>query len=249
MKSESVLGLMEARTPSLVGGKGAWLSKLMRAKINVPRGFVITTRAQFPLNETLKTEILAQFEALNSARVAVRSSAVNEDGASQSFAGQYDTLLNVERANLIQAITQVHASAANARTKSYAPGETTQIAIVVQTMVAAELSGVAFTTNPLNQNSQEMMIEITRGLGEKLVSGATTPDLWIMDKTSREILAHEPGAEPLNLPENLLNQIISAAETIAKLAKKPMDIEFAIRDDELFILQARPITTLTKGAK
>ncbi|MCL2038011.1 PEP-utilizing enzyme [Candidatus Saccharibacteria bacterium] len=243
---KSVANLRGAADVALVGGKAAWLSRLLRVGINVPDGFVITTEAKFPLNVAIKEEILDKFDTLNAKKVAVRSSAANEDGADQSFAGQFDTYLNVIRDDLTEKINAVHDSTTNARAVSYSGQMESPIAIVVQKMVKADIAGVAFSMNPITYNRNEIVIEATRGLGEKLVSGLTTPDLFIIDKNSREILEHETGDSKVDLTKKNLSELSDAALTIEKLSGVPMDIEWAIASGKLYILQARPITTLDK---
>jgi len=245
---KSVIDLREASDVRLVGGKAAWLGKLLRASINAPTGFVITTGSEFPLNNATIEIILAKFDELNAKEVAVRSSAANEDGAEQSFAGQFDTYLNVAREDLIEKINAVHNSTANDRAANYSGQAENPIAIVVQQMVAAEIAGVAFSVNPVANNPEEIMVEATHGLGEKLVSGLTTPDLFIINKGSGEILEHEIGDREINLRRENLNELLNYVAKIEKLASQPMDIEWALANGKVYILQARPITTLSVNA-
>jgi len=243
------INLRDASDTLLVGGKAAWLGKLLRADINVPNGFVVAATAIFPLNNRTKTEILTKFDLLNTKKVAVRSSGADEDGAEKSFAGQFDTFLNVERGDLMNKITEVHNSAHNARVASYAGKSETKLAIVVQEMVAAEISGVAFSANVVTGNRDEIVVEAVRGLGEKLVSGQITPDLFIINKNSGEILTHEIGDEKINLSPKNLNEIVDFVIKIEQLAGQPMDIEWALCNNKIYILQARPITTLSEEEK
>jgi pyruvate,water dikinase len=240
------MDLADARGATLTGGKAAWLGKLLRAGVKVPNGFVVTTFIEFPLSRDVKTVILNKFDELKLEKVAVRSSAAAEDGAEKSFAGQFDTFLDVTRDDLLDKIAAVHQSAKNATVKSYSEVINSAVAVVVQQMIASEISGVAFSVNPINQNADEIVIEAVNGLGEKLVSGLTTPDLFIVDKTSGDILADETGAEEVNLPDENLATLINYVKEIEQLADRPMDIEWSLADNQIYILQARPITTLNR---
>jgi pyruvate,water dikinase len=239
-----IINLSDAKNVSQIGGKAAWLGKLLRAGVNVPDGFVVTTTTKFPLSQAAKSDILLKLDELGAELVAVRSSAANEDGAEQSFAGQFDTFLNVERAGLVEKITQVHNSATNERVASYSNQTETSIAIVVQAMVKAEIAGVAFSVNPVTNDLSQVVVEATRGLGEKLVSGLVTPDLYVVDKNSGEIVDHKAGDSAVDLSESQLDNLLNVVQRVETLASQPMDIEWAIAGDELFILQARPITTI-----
>jgi len=239
-----VVSLRDTADILLVGGKAAWLGKLLRATVNVPGGFVITTDAKFPLSNATTKTVLAQFDKLGAKKVAVRSSAANEDGAEQSFAGQFDTYLNVTRENLLTKIAIVHNSIANVRAASYSDRMENSVAIIVQQMVAADIAGVAFSLNPVTDDANQIVIEATRGLGEKLVSGLTTPDLFIINKDSREVLKHEVGDDKIALTKSNLDELLNYIAKIEKLAGQPIDIEWALADGKIYILQVRPITTI-----
>lgn len=242
------IDLNDCRDVILVGGKAAWLGELLRAGLVVPKGFVVPANAKFPLNESDQEEILQHFKNKNLSVVAVRSSAVCEDGTKKSFAGQFDTYLNINRDNLIDKILAVHTSADAVRNSSYANSDNNSgIAVVIQEMVPSDISGVMFSANPLNNSVEEIVIEATKGLGERLVSGLVTPELYIINKQNAKVLTHEHGAESLSLNNSFIDTLVKNAVKIEKLAGCPMDIEWAIANNTVYILQARPITTLTKG--
>ena len=212
--------------------------------------------------------ILKNYKKINGF-VAVRSSAVAEDLQEASFAGQQATFLNVKENNLLNSIKECWASFYSTRAILYRHknnfNHEPKMAVAIQQMVDAKKSGVAFTVNPVNKNKNEMIIESIFGLGEAIVSGMVTPDNFLIDKRKQEVIKeiineksisiirqngknktiklNSKKANEKTLNEKELNQIIKESLKIEKYYKKPMDIEWAI-DDKIYILQARPITTL-----
>ncbi|KKT76758.1 MAG: hypothetical protein UW73_C0038G0007 [Microgenomates group bacterium GW2011_GWB1_44_8] len=261
---------------SLVGGKAASLGEMTNAGIPVPPGFVITTQAFENFNgdsiaPELQNEIEKNFSRLGAERVAVRSSAVAEDSSSSSFAGQFETFLNVTSENLIRSVINCLKSASSQMVTSYASAQGVsendlKIAVVVQKMVNSEVSGVLFTANPINKDRNEIMIEAIYGLGELLVQGMTTPDNYLVDKVSGNIkskniarkdkmIIYQNGKnEEVSVPEKKKNestltndQIIELTELGVKIESHygvPQDIEWGIESDKIYILQSRPITTI-----
>jgi pyruvate,water dikinase len=207
------------------------------------------------------------------AGVAVRSSATAEDLPDLSFAGQQDTFLNVRgEAALLEAVQRCWASLWTARALGYRArngisNDSVQLAVVVQVLVHAAAAGVLFTANPLDGNAHELVVNATWGLGEALVSGEVTPDNLVLDKSSGAVLQQKigdkitmtvvaPGGgtreepvpverrtravlEPSQLPE-----LVQLGQQIEALYNQPMDVEWALRDGRLFVLQARPITSI-----
>ncbi|BBB47690.1 PEP/pyruvate-binding domain-containing protein [Pelolinea submarina] len=227
------------------------------------------TQADLP--ETLKSEIRAAYQKLDNHAVAVRSSATTEDLPEASFAGQQDTYLNVQGEEaLFKAVQGCWASLWNARAIDYRrhnhiPQLSAAIAVVVQEMVESQASGVLFTANPLNGIRTETVIDATLGLGEALVSGQVEPDHFVIDTTGSKILSRTLGAKKVIIQSakgggtktstnaGKDSQAISDAHALklARLGQQvaehfgiPQDIEWAIQDEQLFLLQARPITTL-----
>jgi rifampicin phosphotransferase len=204
--------------------------------------------------------------------VAVRSSATAEDLAGASFAGQQETFLNVRGAEaLTEAVKRCWASLWTARAMAYrrrqglAP-ETVSLAVVVQRMVEAEAAGVMFTANPANGRRDQAAISAAWGLGESVVSGSVTPDSMVVEKENGRVISRETsdkkvmtvytesGTEERPVPEarrqeevlddELAAQLVRYGARIEELYGTPQDIEWALSDGELFILQARPITAL-----
>lgn len=257
-----------------VGGKGASLIKLYRAKIPVPNGFVVSTKGykefhNLNLPEDFQNTILKAFDSLDAERVAVRSSAISEDSDTASWAGQFESFMNVTRDSLIENIKKCWDSVDDAL--SYAKTQDVNsdglaIAVVVQKMVDSDVAGVAFSVNPISHNSNQIMIEATFGLGELLVQGMVNPDNYVLLKdngslvskhisSKTNMLAYVDGttkqvpvdAELQDTPclnENQLKELTEVINRIEKYYGTPQDIEFAYSNNELNIVQSRPITTI-----
>ena len=209
--------------------------------------------------------------------VAVRSSATAEDLPEASFAGQQDTYLNIKGEDeLIKYVRKCWASLFEARAIFYREENnfdhsTVYIAVVVQEMVNAEKAGVMFTAHP-STGDEKILIEAAWGLGEAVVSGTVTPDTIWVDKENEEILDYQISeknimfrknpstgkTEKIPVPEDLKKKQVLNNDEIAGLTKLgktiqdhydfPQDTEWAIEDDEIFMLQSRPVTTLATKA-
>ena len=255
---------------SLAGGKAASLGELIKEGVNIPAGFLITTEAYGNMNDELAAEILAHFDELGSERVAVRLSAIAEDALTASWAGQLETSLNVNRDGVLKAVTNCWRSVNSEHARSYAdqnnvPTSERRVAAIIQEMVEAEIAGVVFTANPVTNNISQCIIEAIYGLGELLVQGAVTPETFIIDKESGKVVDHTPHRQRImlvfrdggNIEEPVataqdtrilnnsqLKKLLKQARLIEKLFGQPQDIEWAFLEEELFVLQSRPITTL-----
>ncbi len=245
----------------------------------------IITGTEIP--EEIKEEVEDNYELLGADKeahdlveakgvfVAVRSSATAEDLPEASFAGQQATFLNVKgKAKVITAVRACWASLFTARAiyyreKNNFDHDKVLISAIVQKMVDSEKSGVMFTVNPATNNENEIVIEAVYGLGEMIVSGSANPDLYILDKKTREIkkievkkqeiglFRNEQGEnEKQKIPEaDQIKQIIPDSEIkeIARFGKKieehygkPQDIEWAVGKDKIYIVQSRAVTTFHK---
>jgi pyruvate,water dikinase len=306
-----------------VGGKGANLGEMTRAKIPVPPGFIVTADAYFdflkkskltskinkllkplnpdnsnqlhqiagqikqliidtPIPPEIAEEIKHSYNKMGGGLVAVRSSATAEDLPEASFAGQQRTFLNIEgRKEVITAVRGCWASLFEPRAIFYRHQQgfdhfKVGIAVPVQKMVQSEASGVMFTIEPVTSDSNHIIIEAVHGLGEAIVSGEVTPDLYIVDKKTTKIVSKKPARQELQLvrnpeatgeeaniwvempPEEQTRQKVTDEEIvkIARLGKKleewykfPQDIEWAKQDSEIFIVQTRPVTTIKEKAE
>ncbi|MEU4311140.1 PEP/pyruvate-binding domain-containing protein [Nocardia sp. NPDC024068] len=230
-------------TDDRYGGKAAGLAQLRRLGLAVPVGFVIAD-ASGPGVAEAAAERFAQMTATGATPVAVRSSAVGEDGDDQSFAGQYDTVLGVESADAFTAAVRACAASVHSRrASSYSGQHNATMHVVVQQMVDARAAGVVFTADPATGRRDLMVIDAVNGLGEALVDGTASPDHIVLDSQGTPAV-HEVGEVPVLSPEEITD-IRSAAQRAARHWGRPMDLEWAIdRSGKLWWLQARPITTL-----
>ena len=274
------LGEPEAHDAARVGGKAASLSRLA-AEQRVPPGFALTASAMARaapelargvVPDALRARIEEAYAALGGGRVAVRSSAIDEDGDAHSFAGQHETFLNVEGVDAIaEAVVLCFASAFTARAIEYRlqvglSVDHIGLAILVQAQVPADSSAVVFSVNPVNGRRDEIVINASYGLGESIVGGTTTPDTFVVRKNDLEILSRTIGRKQLmTVPvpggtreletPALLRGVASVTDAqiaeLAELARRleqatgvPVDIECAVHGDAVHLLQCRPITTL-----
>lgn len=267
--SKNIYSLADATDSALVGGKASALSKLTRAGFQIPEGFVVSTVVQ-SFTPELRREVLRQFDMLQAEFVAVRSSAIAEDGANAAWAGQLDTFLNTSRSELQQNIQRCWASSQSVRAKSYAAHHSVEsgaVAVIIQKMIQGAVSGVAFSVHPITRNNQQLVIEAGLGLGEAIVSGQITPDTYVVQKDSHAILEKHISTQTKKLIKNTTGetnwqslqnegkmQKLSDAHiiTLSKLVQKvedyfgfPVDVEWALHESKFYILQSRPITTLT----
>lgn len=241
----STLCTLEEISDASAGGKAYGLSRLVAMGLAVPPAFVLRDASADYCPEALERSYLA----LGKAEVAVRSSALGEDGDDASFAGQYDTVLNVSGIeNVQQAIARCVASASNERARSYqqaqAGGVGITMNVVVQAMVNARVAGVVFTADPVSARRDLLVIDAVAGLGEALVSGEATPDHYGVDSSGFIIRRQLTGAEAL-LSDREITSIAAQARAAADHEGQPLDLEWAIdHNGTLYWLQARPITTL-----
>ncbi|MDF2890366.1 MAG: phosphoenolpyruvate synthase [Clostridia bacterium] len=241
-------------TPELqasAGGKGGMLARMFQRGYPVPEGFVVLPSAfqGEKLNKEAWNKILIFLNTIRKnnegALFAVRSSALSEDSAQASFAGEFETVLNVKTDEKIQeAIYTVFKSRQSERVKVYSSiqgiDQAHQIAVVVQLMVSSEISGVLFTADPITGSFANMIGNYVHGLGEQLVSGeANAYDF----KLSRPKGKYD-GPDEL---EKYADNLYQYAAKLEKEQGSPQDIEWAMSKGELYLLQARPITTLTSG--
>ena len=180
---------------------------------------------------------------------AVRSSGAMEDMAEHSFAGQYDTFLNVPCDALCDRIVDCYRSMFREVILSYIvdngiPAERLGMSVVVQEMVDAEISGICFTVDPSTGNDREMLIEASEGLGENLVSGRTAPQQYHFNwyDNTEVIKGDSPGRRLL--PPEKLTEFALCFKSIQQYFGYPCDIEFAVREGRLYILQSRAVTKL-----
>jgi pyruvate,water dikinase len=260
----TVVALHEALSEESFGGKAASLARAMQAGLPVPRGFA----ASWDAVASNDAAMIAAWRALGAARVAVRSSAVGEDSIDASFAGQHVTVLNVTtEQRFTDAVRTIHDSARTESALAYrkrmgVTGEP-RIAIVVLEMIDAEVAGVLFTRNPMT-GEIERVIESAWGLGEAVVAGLVTPDLFRVATSGQIVerraglkdlkvqMAANGGIEEVPVPNcdvarlSLTDEQLLALHDLASQCETHFggarDLEWAFSKGELFLLQSRPIT-------
>lgn len=274
---------------SLVGGKVANLSRLAAA-YDVPPGYCLPTTAltargptgttttnALRLPASLKERVAIAYDRLathgdGAPSVAVRSSAVDEDGGVASFAGQHETFLNIAGADaVVEAIERCWESAHTERALAYRRqhGLSTEcigLAVLVQRLVPADVAAVVFSANPVTGDRGEVVINASWGLGESIVGGTVTPDTIIVGKADRAVhsrliaekrrmtVAVPGGTREVGVPRLLRNRpalnerqigaMTALASSLETTMGWPVDVECAFHGDRLYLLQCRPITTL-----
>lgn len=277
------LGESGAHEATLVGGKVANLSQLA-AEYRVPVGFCLSTAAFENTAHTSLQLPLALCHALEAAyhtlaahaqqenpSVAVRSSAADEDGSDDSFAGQHETYLNVRGINaIVDAVQRCWVSAHADRVLEYRrqrglSTERIRLAVLVQHLVVADSSAVVFSTNPVTGNPNEIVINANWGLGESIVGGLVTPDTYIVRKSDLHLVSRQVaekrhmtvaipgGTREVDIPRYLrmrpvltdtqIHEIAQLAMALEVRMGWPVDVECAYQGDQLYLLQCRPITT------
>jgi len=255
------------------GGKGGSLARLSQAGYPVPDGFVILPAAFVPstssghgddeLTPKAWTQVQVYLDRLRGtdgkAVFAVRSSAMSEDSAQASFAGEFETVLNVHTdEDIREAIHTVYHSRQSERVRAYSQAKglsaAHEVAVVVQQLVHAESSGVLFTAHPVTGQRDQAMISAAWGLGEAIVGGLVTPDTLIVDKATGRVLTRETtdkqvmtvclgsGTEEQPVPETKRRAPVLSDEQAAELVQlgaqietlygMPMDIEWTLAPEK-----------------
>lgn len=240
----------------IVGGKAYNLDILTKNEIPVPKWFVVTSTEE-------------SFEVREDKLYAVRSSAVGEDGSGNSFAGQMESFLYVKAEDIKARIQDVINSANSDRIRFYREqnglsNEDIKVGVIVQEMINSDISGVAFSSNPITGKRGEIVISSVFGLGEGLVSGELNADTYsvgngkitknIAEKPYKIVFDEEKGfgtkqvenenSSTSSLTDKQIKEIAQEVKKIVEIYGKPQDIEWAYESGKLYILQARPITTL-----
>ncbi|MFY7994053.1 MAG: PEP/pyruvate-binding domain-containing protein [Bacteriovoracaceae bacterium] len=226
-----------------LGNKAKNLIELSSIGFPVPKGFVLT---EFSLDEV---RLKACLQEIGGFPVAVRSSGALEDLEGASFAGLYETFLNIKSEDvLIKAIKDCFESVHHSRVKDYFEQKgidpsLAKMSVIVQKQIQSKISGVLFTVHPLEGREEQIYIECCEGLGERLVSGHVTPSLYKIHRDHDTILEKVINNEKTEISADALRELRLAAIGIQAYYGTPQDIEWAIdENDKLWILQARPIT-------
>ena len=230
-----------------------------------------------PMPEDVREEILDAYRSIGDgdAFVAVRSSATAEDLPDASFAGQQETFLNVQEEELLESVKACWASLFSERAIYYRnrkgfPHDKVDIAVVVQQMVDSEKSGVMFTCHP-STGEKKVIIEAAWGLGEAVVSGTVSPDNYVVNRVNGDVetatiadkktmcIRDEETGQTVDreVPSDKRHERVLTDGEIARLLElgelvedhygTPQDVEWAVYDGDVYMLQSRPITTITEG--
>jgi len=253
---------------SIIGGKAWNLFEIRKLNVSVPKFFVISSDAHLSEDfwEELMNYVTKHFPKTK--WFSVRSSVSAEDGAEHSFAGMFHTELFVSQNDLYSSIKRVKESAHSARIEEYLNqkeiSEELKVAVIIQEMIHSESSGVGFSKNPVN-GRKEILINSVWGLGEGIVSGELESDVFTVRNGSIEgqlvnkpygyfIKEDEGGVEKkpietgrIDKPSIQNEEILELSGIIKKLVDhygKPQDVEWALQDGEIYILQSRPITKI-----
>ncbi len=254
------------------GGKSASLGELLCAGIPVPPGFALSAAAD-ELTDALREEIAHRYAALGTDEppVAVRSSAIGEDSAEATYAGQQETVLWVRGVEAVCGAVRtcwasLHSPTAVAYRERLGTTVEPAMGVAIQLMVDAEVSGVMFTCSPVSGDPSMVAINASWGLGLAVVGGEVTPDEYLVSKITREVVrervnhkhveyrpaADGHGAVARSVPDaradarcldaGLITTLVDVARRIERHFGGHQDIEWAMADGEVFILQSRPVT-------
>ena len=227
------LGQLPEELYSKIGGKAKGLDLLIRHHFTVPKGFVITD-----IDQIDEEAVYQAFDTMQVEQVSVRSSASNEDQSAASNAGQYETCLFVNREHLLESVQKCLDSLDSHRVQDYAQhfdlGKGT-MNVVVQEMVDSDKAGVLFTASP--NNGSAILIEAVEGQGENLVSGQVSAHQYEISRKYYRSCSDEL------LDERELKLLYETGKKIRTTFGEEKDIEWALKDGTLYLLQMRPITT------
>lgn len=234
------------------GNKACNLGYLLQKGFNVPVGFVISSDMVEKLLESDISEVelkylFSFFNKLNSKYVAIRSSSSVEDSLSATWAGQFESHLNIPQENLLEYIKKCGFSTSANRVLLYKEikgltDKKIHMAVIVQKMIESKVAGVAFSVHPITRNPNHILVELVNGLGEGLVSGKVSPQTYIINKKNQQI-----SSEDFNDGLLTKKQILELLDIVVDIENKigyPCDVEWAFRDGVFYILQVRNITTL-----
>jgi rifampicin phosphotransferase len=263
------LGDEATHDAGIVGAKAATLSRLA-GRFRVPAGFCLDATVFDQLGaamagdrtaaEALRSLVAEGHAALRTRTgrddpaVAVRSSAIGEDGGETSFAGQHETVLDVRGVDaIVDAVLRCWRSAGSDRAAAYrrTHGITAppRVGVLVQELVPAESAAIAFSVDPVSGDRETLVIDATVGLGEAIASGTVTPDTYSVRKRDLAIVKRTvSGARPA-LDDDQVREVARLAQALEGESGAPVDVECAFAQGSLYLLQSRPITALPSMAE
>jgi phosphoenolpyruvate synthase/pyruvate phosphate dikinase/spermidine synthase len=245
-------------------------------KINIISSEIIKILNDVEIKNEDIDEIYKYFNRFKFKNVSIRSSAILEDGKENAWAGQLKTFLNINKENIIKSIKKCWMSLYSERALIYMKennllNKNIGIAIIIQKMISPDVSGVGFSINPVNGDKNTVIIESIFGLGEYLVNGATTPDLYHFLKTDKKIIKKvhsvqlkkmiinkKIGIKEVNISsqqknskkmsDNLYLKLLDQIIKCEKYFKCPQDVEWLLKKGKIYILQSRPITSISDNS-
>jgi pyruvate,water dikinase len=237
-----------------------------REKSREIRNLILSGKIQ----ENIESEVKEALSKLNANHVSVRSSAVSEDSLKASFAGLHDTFLNVkaETSSVLENVKKCWASLFNDRAVIYRIKKKIPhlegMAVIIQEMIPAEISGVVFTVHPMRE--KYLLIETSYGIGDMVMSGKVEPDGYVVNRETLEIVGKKIGRKNIMtavedektivinvkrelvrgqaLPDEKIKEIAQISLKVEKILNYPQDIEWCIKGDKLWLLQSRAITSI-----
>jgi phosphohistidine swiveling domain-containing protein len=241
----AVMGLTEALAAGVAGAKAGTLAELATAGLPVPPGVVVTQDAV--ATDGWQNALTEAAGRLGASRFAVRSSAAAEDLPEASYAGLYETYLNVPVAELVEAVRRCFAAAAAERVSAYhrrRGGGTVAMAVLVQAMVDPIAAGVAFTAHPVTGDRGQTVVTAVGGLAERLVSGDAAGEEWTITARAAVLTRPEPSGGQILTAEQA-RTVADLADRVVQRYHRPQDVEWAFdHDGRLWLLQARPMTAV-----
>jgi len=241
---KGTVAIKETRRLTHAGNKALRLSQMANAGFPVPPAVVLTERFLTRFQAATATDRTRMahkiWRIMGPTPCAVRSSASQEDGADHSFAGVFESVLDVRGDQMCSAIETVHASFSDERARSYQINDAGHGNILVQHMIDATFAGVLFTQDP--QAPGMMLLEWVEGCGDDLVSGRKTPGTLRAGRYSKS------PAPDQDLPPFAPEALLELGLAIENLFGTPQDIEWAWMDGEFWILQSRDVTTMAVGS-
>ena len=269
--------LSASESSAQLGGKAAALASLRNVAVQIPQWFVVSPAAFWASLSPAQTDALTcatsdeEFQsalqnltcsravqaaiaqavptiASNKHKLAVRSSAMDEDGVEHSFAGQLDSFLFTAPEEIVEKVVAVWQSGFSARLLAYRRENALSLlpnppAVLIQQMVNAESAGVAFAADPISGRRNMTIISAVNGLGNALVAGECDADTFHINRAG-EIIERKLASDTSVLNDEQVNQIAALVRLTSQHFKRPQDIEWAIEAGQLYLLQSRPITTL-----
>lgn len=244
-----VIVSLSAATPDTlseeeIGGKAFGLARLRALGLPVPPAAVV------PVSDDGRIDDPSDILASLGAPLAVRSSAVGEDAADRSAAGQFESVLDVGPDELEGAVARVIESSRSERALAYRGTGPARIAVLIQRQVPASRAGVAFSRDPV-RGDDEVLIECVFGRGEDLVGGHASPDRYWVDPSGAVRTRLSPKEGPKRLLRTLRDDEARAVAEATHRAEAgfglPVDVEFCFEGPTLWLVQCRPITTLQRA--